>query len=890
MKAIGRVTATGGLIVGLAILVVSGSPVAAQEIFGAIQGVCVSTDGQPEPEVRVVLTGPHLQGTREAVTDRLGAFKFLAVPPGTYRVLAERIGLQAVEVQAIVVELGRTTTLPTLTLTPKSVIEETVIVRAPEIAIDPVHTAAGGTLDERDYAALPVDRDYKSLISILPLANASYRGDPVNVGGSTGLENQYYIDGVNVTDTMMADRATSLPYNFVRAVEVQTAGYEAQYGRALGAVVNAVTYSGTNDFEVQAFGFIEPSSLALESKETTAVTGEGTVSYDLGVRVGGPLARDRLWYSAAVNPRTTQADNEIAGFGSFTDSTNSMRYAGKLTWQASRATNLELAVFGDPTERDQVDTLPSGFTTLLNPDPLLLETESGGTVASLRATVAPSRSLLLETSVSHQWDRNARLPATARGASEAALFDMVEGAIGGGIMGEWEEDRERTSLTAKATMIVPRHTVVAGVDYQDAEVYSSGHSYYINRYEENFWTNNLVQWEGNFHNRSPAVYLQDNWRIKDRFTLSPGLRWSAQYLVGASGGTAQQITDEWQPRLGFSWLLGQENQQRLFGSFGRFYQTLPNNLASIWYGDFLTIIEFYTTDPRDPDSVPDSVIDASTFEEDWAHQIPGLQADNFDEFTLGYERLLGARSKMTLRAVRRDLRSSFQWGYDTSREEYVLGTPGEGDFSFLPPPEREYTALEISAEGLWRRGRYRASYVLSRTWGNYSGLFYSDWGVANPGGIGSFFTPEQAQNSTGYLPSDHTHVLKLSGDYPTGFGLSVGGVLVFESGSPINDWAPGPPAGVITPIFVSPRGSAGTTPSLWDLSVRLTYNLPITQRRPLQLLLDMLHIGNPQRAVWVDEVHYIYDDDGNWAANPNYKQPKAYQPPMALRLGIQATF
>ena len=52
---------------------------------------------------------------------------------------------------------------------------------------------------------------------------------------------------MNVTSTLDASTGTSLPYNFVRAVEVKAGGYEAQYGKALGAVVNAVTYTGTND-------------------------------------------------------------------------------------------------------------------------------------------------------------------------------------------------------------------------------------------------------------------------------------------------------------------------------------------------------------------------------------------------------------------------------------------------------------------------------------------------------------------------------------------------------------------------------------------------------------------------------------------------------------------
>jgi hypothetical protein len=330
----------------------------------------------------------------------------------------------------------------------------------------------------------------------------------------------------------------------------------------------------------------------------------------------------------------------------------------------------------------------------------------------------------------------------------------------------------------------------------------------------------------------------------------------------------------------------------VFGSYGRFYQTLPTNVAVLFYVDYLALYSFYSTDPRQPGAVPDTVIDASTLEADYAKQIPELQAENFDEFTLGYERLIGAETKLTVRAMRRNLRSSFQWGIDLSQDPiYVLGTPGERNFSFLPRPKREYTALEIGAEGTWSRWRYRTSYVLSRTWGNYPGLFDSDFGIANPGEMLTFYEPHQALNSTGHLPNDHTHVVKLSGTYTSGFGLVGGTTLIYESGSPINDFAAGPfdPG---APSFLVPRGSAGRMPALWDLGLRLAYDVPVARLGRTQVILDLLHVGNPREAVKVDEMHYTtLDENGNPATpNPQYRDAVAYQPPMAIRLGMQLDF
>jgi len=390
------------LAVCLAVLLGFTSQLLAQEVSGAVQGRVLLPDSVPASDVRLTITGPNLQGPRSAATDARGFFQIRALPPGAYELRIARIGYRPVVVRGVDVALGRVTGLAQVVLVEQAVALDAIEVVARTISIDPVHTTVGGTLDAADYASLPVDRDYKSLLTVLPHANESTRGDPINVAGSTGLENQYYIDGVNVTDTRNAARATSLPYNFVRAVEVKTGGYEAMYGRALGAVVNAVTYSGTNQFEANVFGFVQPSTLSLDPRVAPAITESGAVSYDVGARVSGPVLRDRLWYSAALNPRVDRVDKEMTGHGFFADRTTALRFAGKLTWRTSSIAGLELSVFGDPTTRDAVNALQPGYTSVANPDALLNRRISGGVIGALRATVTPSPSVLLEASVARQ--------------------------------------------------------------------------------------------------------------------------------------------------------------------------------------------------------------------------------------------------------------------------------------------------------------------------------------------------------------------------------------------------------------------------------------------------------------------------------------------------------
>lgn len=877
----------------LSLLLAVPASVRAQAVTGSLEGRVLSAQNEPLANAIITVSGPFLQGARSAPANARGYFQFPDVPPGEYELRLAHIGYQPVVIQRVVVVLGRTTRLETVTMLPQPVELEPIVVTAQGVSIDPVHTAVGGTLDPADYTGLPGDRDYRSLITVLPHANASTRGDPVNVAGSTGLENQYYIDGVNVTDTRDASRATSLPYNFVRAVEVKIGGYEAMYGRALGAVVNSITYTGTNDFDANVFGFVQPSALALEPRVAPTITESGAISYDVGARVSGPVLRDRLWYSAAVNPRVDQVDKEITGLGFFPDRTRALRFAGKLTWRTSATTGLELSVFGDPTTRDGVDPPPAGLTSVANSNALLNRQTSGGVIGSLRATVTPSPSVLLEGAISRQWDRYSVDGATAYGRSSEMYLDYVTQSVGGGYPWFQHDDRGRTSLMARGTFTLGAHTIVAGTEYEDALVASDFAATGIGliyRQDTALYIANYQGFNGRFHNRSPAAYLQDSWKLSDRFTLNAGLRWSGQFFTGASGRVVQRIPDEWQPRAGFNWQVGRLGTQRVFGSYGRVYETLPDNLAVLFFVDYTFIMSYYSSDPRQPGVVPDSVANGSTTEAQTSMSVPGLHGDNFDEFTLGYERLLGAGTRLTVRGMYRHLRSAYLVGLDTSG--ITMGTPGEDGFDFLPAPRRDYTALEVATEGAWRGVRYRASYVLSRTWGNYPGLYSSDLGFASPGINAALQVPEQTPNSSGLLPNDRTHVAKVSAAYTFGFGLEGGAFLFAASGSPINEFAAGATFGANAPTFVVPRGSAGRTPALWNLDLRLAYGLPLQRGLRSRVVLDVLHVGNPRGTTLVDEMHYTtLDQNGKPASpNPQYKQPKAYQAPMGARLGIEISF
>jgi hypothetical protein len=216
--------------------------------------------------------------------------------------------------------------------------------------------------------------------------------------------------------------------------------------------------------------------------------------------------------------------------------------------------------------------------------------------------------------------------------------------------------------------------------------------------------------------------------------------------------------------------------------------------------------------------------------------------------------------------------------------------------SFLPKPKREYRALEVTVERMGAdRLNFLASYVLSRSYGNYTGLFVSDANFAAPGNNFSLQLPEQARNSTGRLPNDRPHVLKLFGSYRFDFGVTSGAFLTWASGTPLNRFGATPL--IFRPLFLVPRGSAGRTPSIWDANARLTYDLArgtfLGAVRPGRIILDLHHIGSLRRAVLMDQFEFLSVDPATGTQtnpNPNFGKALAYQPPMAARLGVELGF
>ncbi len=333
----------------------------AQETTGRIEGRILNTNGESIPLASVSMNSTSMQGIRNTVTNEKGYFYALGIPVGNYTINISHMSKQSVIFENIIVMLGKTTSLGDIILNEKVNEIGEVVIHSDKPIVDVNSTSSGLNLEQEVYETLPVQRDYKSVVSLSPHATESYYGDGLNLSGGTGWENTYYIDGTNVTDPRRGATGTNLPYNFVKEIQVKNGGYEAEFGKALGGIINVITHQGGNQFHGQVFGFFTDQSFAGDFRQGAVRKRiKDFATYDFGISFGGPLLHDKLWYFIAYNPNFQDQDVEIPGHGIYKDRTRSHLFAGKLTWQLTSKTNMVLTILGDPTKQERVESQYSG--------------------------------------------------------------------------------------------------------------------------------------------------------------------------------------------------------------------------------------------------------------------------------------------------------------------------------------------------------------------------------------------------------------------------------------------------------------------------------------------------------------------------------------------------
>jgi outer membrane receptor protein involved in Fe transport len=919
----------------------------------------------PAAGATVVATSPALQGEQVVITDENGLYFITALPPGIYT-LTVYYNDQTFSRSNVLVQVGKEAVV-NVTVNSKAGEKkgEVIEIKGNTPIVDQGSTKTGMTLTSDYTNNIPTARTFGGTIGAAAGAqgDASQAGTGISFAGATDLENTYIVEGINTTDTGYGGISSNLPNEFISETEVITGGYNAEYGRATGGIVNVVTKQGSNQFHGSVFGYYRPGAFVANAdvvqKEGGAIDNKTQLdyNYDLGAELGGPIIKDKLWFHVGFNPSVShstftrlvqsQVDanndgvpdvdpdtgftkHELVSSRNYAEDSKTYFFTAKINGAINENHQFQISAFGSPENA----SLPVSSDLNQNPNQALYKLGEGaydvsakwtsklnGGKTQLDAVAGFHRGLLNQ----NPYDQSENVPEVYYNY-ERSLYDFqdIEGnSIGacqdGGAsdkypmirncpvtqyqesgLGYLERDtKDRTSLVASITQRVKLagyHVFKAGID-AEFETFDINKNYtggVIWRRSANSASGAPGRWQqreflkvvrnlteaeladpssvqlamgqllcasdraicavadsvtANTTDSNYGAYLQDSWQVRPNFTINAGLRYEDQIGYAAKQLQGQvtpngevvpsqvfNLNDLWAPRLGFIWDPTQEGRAKVFGHWGRFYESVPMDLQVREFGGEYINFTIFNNNRLTPGSKgydPNCNVDhmggqanigALSQCTDIVPQAqsggpaeyvsPGLRGQYTEEWILGTEYEIIPDLKIGLNYIHRTLPSVIEDVSPDGGNNYLITNPGQNfdaeaaalhklamqQMASSDPqiqalgelnesrsavvaavknfqlPIRNYDGLQFQVtQRPTKNSLLLASYTYSQSRGNYPGLFSTETGQADPNITSLYDLPDLLANRYGAMGLDRPHNLKIDGFYR--FDLKKAGLL-----------------------------------------------------------------------------------------------------------------
>jgi hypothetical protein len=818
---------------------------------GAINGTVTDEEKEALPGVTVTLKSPALIlpqiGT---VTNEKGIYRFPALPPGLYDLMFDMPGMTGVVRQGLKLNVGQTLSVE-IVMRAKA-LEETVVVVGQAPTLDKESITGATNLDKLILSSIPAERDLGTYFALTPgVTNEPTKaGETQNWGntafGSSVRDNAFNLDGVNLQDPLVGTQNVEFGMDVMEELSVEAGGLPAEYGGVKGAVVNVVTKSGGNTFSGSAAFFFKNHSLQSDNSKGTPL--EGTQggfkqAFEPTFSLGGPLAKDRLWFFASFAYKKL-SQYAPAGFPYGGDT--SVEHTIELD---SYFPYLKLTL--QPGQKDKISlsynysglTTPQEGQNAFNSEDTVWRRERMSHVVNLQWTHFFSSAFLANVKAAYL-DSNHNLKPNKKGTM---WIDLVTGAWTGAISFDDLFHDPRLQVNADATYFVDdlagSHEFKAGGEFTRVEgtrtgnIYSDNPDYYFGY--KIFGTPYLGIYQEPFSQKSRMVnvsgFVQDTWSITKKLVLNLGVRVSHQRGIipkqnesavdrSFLGVTYNQAVLEdftplkWtilSPRLGLIYDIMGDGKTLFKASYSRYDQANllinfmdANPNVPLGYG-FLLL----------PDGTP--IPDAYYFV---SFPKPGhigyknhdVKAPYLDEVTVGIQREIVADFSLGIRYIRKwdrnlvhgiDANSldadrlmddgelvwknweqvSFTDPYDGSPQTVwnQLDPTLQADLFIVNPPgaDRDYDGVEVTLSKRYSHGwTLMSSYVYS----NSRGLIATEFAATQPSGVTGlynwFANPNSHINAIGRFPLERRHLFQLYGAFEGPLGINFGGSFRAMSG------------------------------------------------------------------------------------------------------------
>jgi hypothetical protein len=308
----------------------------AQETTAGMQGTVRDPQGMVVSGAVVEVTSPSLIGSKKSATDATGYYRFANLPPGIYSITVAAKGFRTLKQTDLNLEVGK---LPTIDLALQiGTSEQTVEVSSAAPIVDVTQSKVQTVVAQETIDAVPKGRSFQSLIQLAPGARVEpLEGNGYQINGASNAENTYLVEGQDTGNVQTGVSAANVPMEFIQEVQVKSGGFEAEYGGALGGVVNVIQKRGSNEWHGSVVGYYSGDKFD-DSSANPSGTVNATLRYlrqvpgtainyttrvdrpsefvspkkdhyriiSPGFEVGGYLVKDRLWMFTSFVPQASR--------------------------------------------------------------------------------------------------------------------------------------------------------------------------------------------------------------------------------------------------------------------------------------------------------------------------------------------------------------------------------------------------------------------------------------------------------------------------------------------------------------------------------------------------------------------------------------------------------
>jgi hypothetical protein len=585
---------------------------------GRLEGTVLDSSGASVGGATVTVQNNATGSVSTQVADSGGHFIFVYLTPSAYHVTVEKAGFRTTEFNDVVVSVGTTVNLsPQLAV---GSVEAKVTVTAAPPLVDPTRSSLSNVITEQSIGQLPLNgRDFTDFVLLTPGATTDGEFGMVSFNGISGNFNNYTVDGANNNNAFFSQQIGrgTIPFQFsedvVQELQVNTTGYEAEFGQAGGGLVNTVTRSGGKELHGDGYYYVLDSALNANDSINNGlgIAKPSNRRQQFGGTLGGPVRKDKLFYLGNYegqvrnepvtvndapflvglpanffqqNPALAKQVNTAAGSfpRSFNQNTAFIKMSGQLTPKNSFSATYNFQRFRSPHGYFNTPTSTGDGLSLTD----------GATSHFFQFTVLTTISpyTFNEAHFHFANDLHLDLPPSPPTAPSTVIQNPDTGFVFGGNRFQLSTTDRRFEFADNLTRVLGRHTFRFGVDVninhdRDYFVYGPAGDFHFASLQNvatgafEFDLQSFGQSTALFTVPTYSLFAQDELRATPRLTLNYGVRWDFQNLAQPKTcNPAFTLTcripldhDNVAPRVGFAYSFDRSGGTVVRGAFGLFY-------------------------------------------------------------------------------------------------------------------------------------------------------------------------------------------------------------------------------------------------------------------------------------------------------------------------------